>query len=417
MHILLVGLNHKSAPLEVREKVSFPREQLPQALALLREQAGEGVILSTCNRTEVYLASKSPANTARKVGRFVAGFHGLAAGDVSPYLYEYTDTDAVRHLFSVAGGLNSMIIGESQILGQVRDALTTASELHSADVSLVGLFHAAVRAGRRVREETDVGRNALSISYAGVQLAQRVLGTLRGLRVLLIGAGEAGRLVASALRTVGVSDLIIANRTLERGEELARSLGGQVRPFSEIDAALRETDIAIVATDSPEFVVTQEMVASAVQGPGNRPLFLFDLAVPRDVDPQVASLDGVRLFNIDDLSSIAEENLQERKRAAIDAEAIVEDEVARFMRWWGSLDAVPIIKTLQHQAEEIRKREMDRALRDMPDMSPEHAQVVDALTRAIVKKILHDPTVFLKDRADKSQLQAARDLFRLWEDS
>ena len=415
MHILLVGLNHKSAPLEVRERVSFSKEQLPQALPLLEEQVDEGVILSTCNRTEIYSTAENPAATANQIERFLKDFHGLAPDEVSPYFYHYTDADAVRHLFRVASGLDSMIVGESQILGQVRNALIAASDSKSAQVSLVGLFHGAVRAGRTVREQTDIGRNALSISYAGVQLAQRVLGTLGGLRVLLIGAGEAGKLVAKALRTVGVSDLMIANRTAARGEELAKSLGGRAVPFTEIEGALNEADIVIAATDSPGLLLTREMVDSAQKERRNGPLFLFDLAVPRDVDPKVGTLGDVRLFNIDDLSSIAEENLEERKRAAAAAEAIVEDEVARFMRWWDSFDAVPIINALRHQAEEIRKRELARALRKMRDLSPEHLEVVEALTMSIITKLLHDPTVFLKQRADKSQLQAARDLLQLWD--
>jgi glutamyl-tRNA reductase len=416
LDILVVGLNHKSAPLEVLEKLSFSKEQLSSALSGLRDQVGESIILSTCNRTEIYAASDEPAETKQQIADFVAGFHGIDIEAITPHFYAYHGADAVSHLLGVASGLDSLIVGESQILGQVRDAMTVASETGSAQVPLVGLFHAAVRTGRRVREETEVGRNALSISYAGVQLAKRTLGSLEGLKVLLVGAGEAGRLVANALRTVGVGELVIANRTQSRGEELADSLGGSIVPFAELDEALGKADIAIAATDAPNYVITQDMVVAAVDRRGESPLFLIDLAVPRDIDPQVADLEGVKLFNIDDLSSIAEENLEARKRAAVHAETIVGDEVARFMKWWDSLDAVPIIKTLQRQAEEIRKRELDHALHDMPDIQSEHVAVVDALTRSIVKKILHDPTVFLRERADKSQLEAARDLFRLWED-
>lgn len=416
MDILVVGLNHKSAPLEVLEKLSFSKDQLSDALSELRDQVGESIILSTCNRTEIYAASDGPAEAGKQIADFVAGFHSIGIEAITPHLYDYHGADAVSHLLSVASGLDSLIVGESQILGQVRDAMTVASETGSAQVPLVGLFHAAVRTGRRVREETEVGRNALSISYAGVQLAKRTLGSLQGLKVLLVGAGEAGRLVANALRTVGVGELVIANRTQSRGEELADSLGGTIVPFAELDEALGKADIAIAATDAPDYVITQDMVAATQEQRGKNPLFLIDLAVPRDIDPRVADLESVKLFNIDDLSSIAEENLETRKRAAVHAETIVGDEVARFMKWWDSLDAVPIVKTLQRQAEDIRKRELDHALHDMPDIQSEHVAVVDALTRSIVKKILHDPTVFLRERADKSQLEAARDLFRLWED-
>ena len=368
MQILLVGVNHETAPLSVRETVSFSKEQLPDALSLLKRQVGEAVILSTCNRTEVYAASENPQKTADRIRRFLADFHEVKSETVRPYLYYRVGEEAVRHLFRVSSGLDAMILGESQILGQVRDSLTAASESRSVGVSLVGLFHAAVRAGRRVRQETDLGRNALSVSYAGVRLAQRVLGTLNGLRVLLIGAGEAGQLVASALRTVGVNDLLIANRTRARGQELAENLDGRIVEFSDIADSIGDADIVIAATDSPEFIITSDMVASALSERNKGVLFMFDLAMTRDIDPEAASHQGVRLFNIDDLASIAEENLEERKRAAIDAEACVEEDLTRFMKWWDSLDAMPIIRTLRQQAEELRQRELSRALRKLPDL-------------------------------------------------
>ena len=403
--------------METRERVSFPREQLSDALLKFKNQIGECVILSTCNRTEIYGASDKPLETAEQVRALLAGYHGLRLEDIGARLYQHTDADAVRHLFRVASGLDSMIVGESQILGQVRQALTAASESQSAQASLVALFHAAVRVGRRVRKDTDVGQNALSISHAAIRLAQRVMGTLGGLSVLLIGAGEAGRLVAAALRTVGVTDLMIANRTRARGEELARTLGGRAQPFSQIEDSLREASIVIAATESSEFVITEEVVKSARRERREAGLFLFDLAVPRAIDPRVASLDGVSLFNIDDLSSIAEENLAERRRAAYHAEDIIEDELAHFMGWWLSLDAIPTVKALRQRAEDIRRREVDRAVRKMPDIPSGQLDVVEALTRAIVKRLLHDPTVFLKQQADKSQLQVARSMFGLSNDS
>ncbi|MCH8206657.1 MAG: glutamyl-tRNA reductase, partial [Chloroflexi bacterium] len=313
-----------------------------------------------------------------------------------------------------ASGLDSMIVGESQILGQVRDALSVASESQSLQVPQVGLFHAAVRTGRRVREETDVGRNALSISYAGVKLAQQVLGTLQGQRVLLIGAGEAGRLVANALRTAGVGELMIANRTMARADELARGLGGRVVPFEDIEDALSGADIVVAATDSPDYIVTLSMVTAVVGRRRTGPLFFFDLAVPRDVDPEVASLDGVRLYNIDDLSSIAEENLASRRRAAVEAESIVEQELTRFMRWWESLEGIDLIKGLRTQAEAIRERELERAMRRMPDLASEHRQVVEALTKSIVNRLLHERTKSLRQGRGEDGPDEERDLFRLW---
>ena len=397
------------------ERVSFTKEQLADALQKLVAQVGAGVILSTCNRTEIYTVSESPTESASRVRGFLTDYHDLPAEALSQGLYERTDADAARHLFKVASGLDAMIVGESQVLGQVRDALSVASESQSLQVPQVGLFHAAVRTGRRVREETDVGRNALSISYAGVKLAQRLLGALQGQRVLLIGAGEAGRLVASALRAAGVGELMIANRTMARADELAQRLGGRVVPFLDIEDALSEADIVVSATDSPDYIVTLSMATAVVGQRRTGPLFLFDLAVPRDVDPEVASLDGARLYNIDDLSSIAEENLAARRRAAVEAESIVEEELTRFMRWWESLEGTPFIKELRLQAEAIRERELERAMRRMPDLASEHREVVEALTKSLVNRLLHERTMSLRQGRREDGPDEERDLFRLWE--
>ena len=414
MHILLTGLNHKTAPLEVRERVSFSKEQLSGALPKLAERVGDGVILSTCNRTEVYAVADEPTRTADEVARYIADYNGHQP--VDPYLYHYADAEAARHLFRVASGLDSMILGESQILGQVRDALTEAAEFGSLRVPVSRLFHHAIRVGRRVREETDVGRNALSISYAGVQLSERVLGNIRGLRVLLIGAGEAGKLVARALRSSGAGEILISNRTPERAQELARQMGGTTVPYDQIGRYLADADIAIAATESPRYVLTKETVEAATAGRNGRTLFLLDLSVPRNIEPESASSAGVSLFNIDDLSSIAEENLTQRKSAVSAAEKVVEQEVALFMKWWESLEAIPIIKQIRRRADTIRQRELEHALRKMSSLSADDAEVLDAMTRSIVSRLLHDPTMALKERTDGDYLRAARDLFGLWSD-
>jgi glutamyl-tRNA reductase len=415
VRILLTGLNHETAPLETRERVSFSKEQLSDALPLLAERVGEGVILSTCNRMEVYTVAEEPPEAAGEVRRFLAYYHGIDQQTLAPHLYDHTDADAVSHLFRVASGLDSMIVGESQILGQVRAALTAAAESQTLSSPLSRLFHRAIRTGRKVREETDVGRNALSMSYASVQLAQRVMGNLAGLRVLLIGAGEAGQMVAQALRATGAGDLMIANRTQERGEELAHSLGGRAVRLSEVGPSLASADIVIAATEAPDYVLTEDAIANANDDRHGRPVFLFDLSVPRNIEPRAGSIDGVSLFNIDDLSSIAEENLEGRKEAAAEAEKIVEGEVSRFIRWWDSLESVPLIKDLRQRAERIRKRELARALRSLQGLSPQDVEKLDAMTRSIINRLLHDPTISLKQRTGKAHLQAARDLFRLWD--
>lgn len=411
--LLLVGLSHKSAPLEVREAVSFLSDQLQQALPSLRDELGEAVILSTCNRTEIYSVADDVPAAAQRIKRFVADYHALPPAAVAPHMYSRSGADAARHLFGVSSGLDSLIVGESQILGQVRGALSAATEAKSVKISCSGLFHAAMRVGRRVRQETGIGRNPLSVSYAGVRLAQRVLGGLSDKRALLIGAGEAGSLIARALRTVGVGDLMIANRTPQKAQELAGYLSGSVVPFENLEDALRDANIVLAATDSPSYIVTKRMASALRRNPHETPLFVFDLAIPRDIDPEIAAIDGVRLFNIDDLSAIAEENLAERKRAAAAAESIISEEVDAFLRWWDSLDALPTVRAIRQNAEHIRRREVAKALDMLNDVSPQNRQVVDALTRSIVNKILHDPTASLKQGANKTQIRAARNLFRV----
>ena len=414
--ILLAGLSHKTAPLEVRESVSFKSSQILESLPALRDELGEAVILSTCNRSEIYTVTDDAAVDIARIHKFVAEYHDLPADGISPHIYSRTGADAVRHLFRVSSGLDSLIVGESEILGQVRGALSaaTAAKATNTDNTACGrLFHAALRVGRRVRQETNIGRNPLSISYAGVRLAQRVLGSLSDKRALLIGAGEAGSLVARALRTVGVGDLMIANRTSSKAEELANYLSSRVVPFERLDESLKVADIVIAATDSPTYIITPAMRESLHRAPYEAPLFAFDLAVPRDIDPEVATEFGVELFNIDDLSAIAEENMSERRRASADAELIVDDEVAKFMKWWDSLDVLPTIKAIRRSAENIRQRELAKAFGLLEDLTPEDRQVVETLTRSIVNKILHDPTDSLKNQATKSQIRAAKELFRL----
>ncbi len=416
MQVLVAGLNHKTSPLGLLERTAFTRSGLPEAIGILRDRVGQAVVLSTCNRTEIYTICEQADTTADEIRLFLADFHDLDVEELAAHTYQRTDLDAVRHLFRVTSGLDSMILGESQILGQVRSALTLAADAKAVQVPLSRVFHGAIRTGRRVREETDLGRNALSVSFAAVRLAQRVLGTLQGARVLLVGAGEAGKLVARALHMSGVSEIVVANRTLERGEEVARPLQGRAVGFDDISSIVREADIVVTATEAPGYVISSELLASVAQERVDRPLFVFDLGVPRNVDPDGGSLDGVTLFNIEDLSTVAEENVAKRAEAAVEAEKIVEHEVSRFSEWWGSREAVSIVKALQGRGEEIRSRELDRALRRMGDLSPEQREVVEALTRSIVRKLLHDPTRALKGKAARGRLQAVRDLFGLSND-
>ncbi|MBM3944179.1 MAG: glutamyl-tRNA reductase [SAR202 cluster bacterium] len=411
-HILLVGLSHHTAPLNVREKVSFSRTQLEEALPALRKRVGDSIIVSTCNRTEVYTATSAPAKTRDHIVGFLSEFHGIYEKTLAPHLFEERDADAARHLFRVASGLDSFILGESEVLGQVRNALTASSDAHRVEVPLSRLFHGAIRSGRRVRDETDIGRNALSVSFAGVRLVQKELGDLGRLHVLLVGAGEAGKLVARALRTSGVGRLTVTNRTHERAVELARDLAADPVPFEDMPRYLDSADVLITATEVPG-LLGRDDISNAMHSRPQKPMFVLDLGMPRNVAPEAGDVHNVRLYNIDDLSAIAEENLQLRKSAARDAERIVEEELSRFMRWWESQEAVSAVKQLQERAEAVRLKELERALRKLKDLTPEQRETIDALTRALTRRLLHDPSVTLKQPASKQHIQALRDLFKL----
>ena len=391
--------------------MSFTREQLPEALARLVETFGEGVILSTCNRTEIYGLTNSPDRAVVDALRLVSDFHGLDPMLLDSHSDSLTDADAARHLFRVASGLDSMILGESQILGQVRAALVAAADARSVHSVMLQLFHGAIGVGRRVREETDVSRSSLSVSFAAVKLAENFLGSVSGLRVLLLGAGKADTLVAEALRTSGADDIMIANRTPERSAEMAENLGGKAVPFADLEQALSLADICIAATDAPERVLSRAAVASAAESRDGGSLFLFDLSVPRNIDPVAGAIGGVNLFNIDDLSAIAAENLRGREAAAEDAEVIVEQEVAQFTAWLDTLEAAPVIRAMRRQADAIRRRELDRAIREIRGLSEADVAKLDAMTRSIVNRLLHGPTTTLRERADEGFLEAAREMF------
>ncbi len=276
---------------------------------------------------------------------------------------------------------------------------------------MLQLVHGAIGVGRRVREETDVSRSSLSVSFAAVKLAENFLGSVSGLRVLLLGAGKAGTLVAEALRTSGADDIMIANRTPERSAEMAENLGGKAVPFADLEQALSLADICIAATDAPERVLSRAAVASAAESRDGGSLFLFDLSVPRNIDPVAGAIGGVNLFNIDDLSAIAAENLRGREAAAEDAEVIVEQEVAQFTAWLDTLEAAPVIRAMRRQADAIRRRELDRAIREIRGLSEADVAKLDAMTRSIVNRLLHGPTTTLRERADEGFLEAAREMF------
>lgn len=394
--IALAGISHHTAPVEEREALAFSTGELRAALARLKQELGAAVILSTCNRTELYTVVGAAEDACRLVPLLLR----LRGARVDPSrFYVLTGLEAVRHLYRVAAGLDSMVVGESQIQGQVRDAFSLATDADCVNGLLSRLFHTALAVGKRARRETSIGRWAASVGSAAVALARQVLMGLEGRTVLVVSAGATGKLAARALTEAGAARVLMTNRTYARAVEVARSLGGQPVPFSRLPEALAQADIVISATGAQGFVLGPQQVAPALAGRDGRPLVFIDLAVPRDVDPAVGELEGVHLYDIDDLQEVAAPqgtHLRDLRRA----EAIVEEEVARFQEWWQSLDVVPVIAALRQRAEEIRQRELERTLRRLPDLSPEERQRIEAMTMAIVNKLLHRPIARLKDGAD-----------------
>lgn len=388
---LVVGLSHHTAPLEVRERAAFTRGELKDALAALKGEVGGGVILSTCNRTEVYTLAPNGREYPHKLVRFLGQHRPIAGEELSRYLYAYGPQEAVRHLFRVTSGLDSMLLGDSQILGQVRDAYGTSLACGCVSGPLDKLFHRALRVGKRVRRETGISQNALSVGHAAVELAREVLDDLRGRRVMVVGAGEAGGLVAHALGRKGASRIVVVNRTPERAKGLAGELGAEAASFNELESLLTSVDIVVSATDAQETLIPLDLMKRVMAARQGAPLFLVDIAVPRDVDPEVATLDKVSLFDLDDLEAVSCAHRMERQKDAARAEEIVEQETGQFMEWLASLEVTPTIAALREQAEAVRRQEVHKTLKRMPHLSPQDVDRVEALSSALVSKLLHHP--------------------------
>lgn len=416
--ITCVGVNHLTSPVEEREKLAFTAHELPEALTLLHDKLRGVVLLSTCNRTELYTVAPDDERTEQHL----IGWLNEAKGANVPedYFYTLRGAEAVKHLFNVASGIDSMVIGESQILGQVRDALSAATETNTLDGVLNRLFHSAIGVGRRARSETRIGHHAVSVSSAAVALARSALGDLDGKTILVISAGGMGKLAAKSLaQSANGGRIIVANRTIERAAELAEDLGGDVQPIalSELENALAVSDIVISGTSAEGFVIHPEQVAPVMELRPDRSILFIDIAVPRDVDPAVGAISGVHLHDIDDLEAVTNESLTSRLGEVHKVEAIVEEEAGSFMAWWETLDVVPVVVALRERAEEIRRAELERTLKRMPDVDAATRERLEAMTNAIVKKMLDRPIKRLKNGADKAlYMEALQDLFDIQTD-
>jgi glutamyl-tRNA reductase len=397
MPVFVVGLNFKSAPLELLERLAVDPERLPKALARLLDgdHVHEGVVLSTCNRVEVYSAISRFHAGSTDVRRFLAEFHQLEPQDFADQLYSYYEERAVRHLFAVASGVDSMVVGESQILGQVREAFRAAQEEGAVGPVLSTLFGQAIKVGRRARRETAIGAGPTSTLEVGLRVAERQLGSLAGRRVLVVGAGKMGRLAGRGLRAAGVAEVVVANRTAANGATLARELGGRHVPLDRVGDELAAADLVIASTAAMTPTITAEAVAAAVarRAAPRQPLVVLDLGVPRDVDPEVRSLPGAFLADLDGLRAVLETEDDGRLAEIERVRRLIGEESAAFMTWQREVRLSPTIRALRAKAEEARRRELARAESRLAGLSESERAAVEAVTRRLVNKLLHEPVV------------------------
>lgn len=415
MSVVVVGLNHRTVPLDVLERMTVDDARLPKALYDLRTRPNlsEAVVLSTCNRTEIYAVAERYHGAIDDIRSFLTDLSGLNIEDFSDHVYAYHDDFAVSHLFKVASGLDSAVLGESEILGQVRTAVERSEEEGAAGSELRRLFASALGVGRRVRVDTGIARGTTSVSQAAVAMAVDRLGSLEGRRILVLGAGEIGAGMAVALAgTAGVADVLVANRTRARAVALAARTGGRVVDFGELGEVLTTVDVVLTSTGATYAVIDRDDVEAVMAHRGGRPLLIVDVAVPRDVDPGAGDLEGVTLLDMDDLRSFAESGIAERRREIAVVQRIVDDEVSRFFEELAAREVVPLVTALRDRAEDVRTAELERYTARLAELSPKERAAVEGLTRGIVNKLLHEPTVRLKDAAGTAKADRLADALR-----
>jgi len=400
-----IGLNHRSAPVEIREKMSFHPSQMQKALKELRNCPGiQGVvILSTCNRTEIYAATTDVETGIRTIREFFATHHGIEEAIFEQYLYAHTLYDAVRHLFRVVSGLDSMVRGETQILGQVSNAYQQANDAEVTNKVINVFFQTALAVGKRVRTETLIDQHPVSISYTAVELAKQQFGELEGKGILIMGAGEMSTLTAKHLVSAGATTVLVSNRSYEKAVLLAQECNGRAVRLDDVDQYLEEVDIVISSTASKHFVLMPERMQGIMEKRKNRPMLLIDIAVPRDIHPDVGRIPRITLFDIDDLRGVVDRHHQERELAAIQAEKIIDEEMELFLKWHNSLFVIPTILALQEKGEQIRDLQVERALGHFSGLTPKQEKVIRSMANSIVNHLLHVPIVNLKEYANTSQ--------------
>lgn len=413
MTLTIIGINHKTAPIELRERIAIGRDDLPETTRALAAVPGvtECMIVSTCNRVEIVAALESPETD---LTAFLHRHFGLDPNLLAPHIYQHRDQHAVRHLFRVASSLDSMVVGEPQILGQVKEAFAIARSTGTVGGQLEHLLQSAFAAAKKVRTETEIGSNSVSIASVAVELARKIFGSLHGRTVFLVGAGKMSELAARHLVQQGAGTILVTNRTMERARLLAEPFNGRVIPFEQLHEIASEADIVITSTGAPHHIFRPEHGHAFLQRRRNRPMFFIDIAVPRDVDPAVNKLDGLFVYDIDDLQQVAAAHIAERKSQASDAEALVAAEVERFHERQRAVNVAPAIVTLQRQFEEIRQAELRRIHSRLDTLTPEQLAAVEALTRGLVNKFLHPPMQALKQAARENDATRLETLCETW---
>jgi len=405
MKVFILGLNHKVADIEVREKLAFDGPKLLEGLMRFKElpEIKEAIILSTCNRVELYANVNDTRKASEAVKAFLSEFHGIKRSSLDKALYMYDDIDAVKHTFRVASSLDSMIVGEPQILGQLKEAFELALEQKTTGILLNKLMKKAISVAKRVRTETRIAENAVSISFAAVELARKIFTDLSERSFMLLGAGEMAELAARHLITNGVKKVMVANRTYERACDLAQEFNGRPVRFEEFINEMVHADIVICSTGAPDYILSKNEMHKVMKERKQRQVFLIDISVPRNIDPEINGLENVYLYNIDDLQGVVDANVFERQKEAEKAEKIVEDEIETFLKWQSSLDSVPTIKALRERAEEMKKEELDRLLNKIADLQDKDREAIEYMATALMNKLIHPPTAALKDSAEDKQ--------------
>jgi len=409
MKVLVIGLNHKVADVDVREKLAFNGPKLEEGLIKFRDlpEVQEAIVLSTCNRVELYANVTDNLKASESVKTFLSEYHGIKRDSLDRSLYIYDDREAVKHVFRVASSLDSMVVGEPQILGQLKDAFDLALSKKTTGILLNKLLKKAISVAKRIRTETRIAENAVSISFAAVELAKKIFTDLSNKVFMLLGAGEMAELAAKHLIGNGVNEVLVSNRTFERACDLAKEFNGRPVKFDDFIQEMVRADIVICSTGAPTYILAKSQMQKVMRERKQRQVFIIDISVPRNIDPEINDLDNVYLYNVDDLQNVVDSNVFERQKEAEKAEKIVLEELETFLKWQSALDAVPTIIALREKAEEIKREELEKLLHKNPDIGEKEKEAIEHMVSAIVNKLIHPPTAALKEDSEDKDIMVA----------